>query len=60
MNEGGDSDRKRSRDDCCVFLMDIESLNHQRENAETRNKGIIGGLHCEWEEGGTETGEKKE
>jgi len=57
--EGGDSGRERGRGNSCSSEMAIEPPNHQGERAERRAQGIIGGLHCEGEEGGTETSEQR-
>jgi len=37
----------------------MEPPKHQGDRAESRNRGIIGGLYCEGEDGGTETSEQR-
>ena len=58
-NQGGDSGRERGGGDSCPSEMAIKPLNHQREIAERRDQGIIGGLQCEGEEGSTESSEPR-
>jgi len=57
-NDGGDSGRKRGSGNPCSSEMAIEPPNHQGERAKRRNQGIIGGLHCEGKEAGTDTSEQ--
>jgi len=56
---GGDSGRERGGCDSWPSEMAMEPPNHHRERAERSDQGIIGGLHCEGKEGGTETNEQR-
>jgi len=58
-NKRGDSGREGGGGNSCSSEMAIEPPNRHGERAGRRDQGIIGGLHCEGEEGGTDTSEHR-